>query len=103
MMNKKEILDEFLYDEFGIEEARHNILYFMLNENIRSGEYEGNRRILKKLDIYNFIIFTDDISPTDLHREISGCAAFSRQELLFAMANFTGNTEHELISLVKIC
>ena len=58
---------------------------------------------LKKLDIYNFIIFTDDISPTDLHREISGCAAFSRQELLFAMANFTGKTEHELISLVKIC
>lgn len=102
-MDKKEILHEFLSDEFRIEEAQRDILYFMLNENIRSGEYEGNRRVLKKLDPYNFIIYTDDIYPADMHREISDCAAFSRQELLFAMANFIGKTEHELIAMVKIC
>ena len=85
--DKKAILCEFLSDEFRIEEAQQDILYFMLNENIRSGEYEGNRQILKKLDSNNFIIYTDDIFPTDMHREISCCAAFTLQELLSAMAD----------------
>lgn len=50
MTDKKAILCEFLSDEFRIEEAQQDILYFMLNENIRSGEYEGNRQILKKFN-----------------------------------------------------
>ena len=99
MKDEKAILHEFLTDEFRIEEAQRNIIYFMLNENIRSGEYEGNRQVLKKLDSYNFIIYTEDIYPKDMYREISNCAAFTRQELLSALANAMGKTERELIAM----
>lgn len=102
MTDRKKILREFLSDEFSNEAAQQDILYFMLNENIRSGEYEGNRQVLKKLDSFNFVIFTDDFYPVDMHREISDCAAFSRQELLSALAAGIGKTERELIAMANI-
>ena len=102
MTDIKKVLREFLSDEFSNEEAQQGILYFMLNENIRSGEYEGNRQVLKKLDSFNFIIFKEDIYPTDMRIEISECAAFSRQELLSALAAGIGKTERELIAMANI-
>ena len=91
------ILERFLLDEFQIEEARQNILYFMLNEHICSGEYEGNQFVLKKLDAFHFVLYQEDIYPNDLRREISGCTAFTRRELLFPMARAAGKSVAELV------
>lgn len=81
----KKILKEFLDTEFFCVEAADGIIQFILDANIRNGEYEGNEFILKKLNLYNFVIFKEYVYRDAMCPEISCVTAFSRDELLNAM------------------
>lgn len=81
----QKVLKEFLDTEFFCPEVADGIIQFILNENIRSGEYEGNEYILKKIDPFAFVIFLEYINPNTLSRELSKMAVFKRDELLNAM------------------
>jgi hypothetical protein len=76
-----DILKEFLRDEIQSEEEGLDIINFIESFNIRNGEYEGNRYVLKKIDNLNFFIFPEDIYP-DGHKEISGCISIYKTQLL---------------------
>ncbi|NRG46716.1 hypothetical protein HRF87_18375 [Bacillus sp. CRN 9] len=56
---RNEMLDSFLADEISDQVIYEGIIDFIISYNIRNGEYEGNRFIIKKMDLYNFIIFDE--------------------------------------------
>lgn len=82
-----EILKEFLKDEIQSKEVEVDIVKFIESFNIRNGEYEGNRYVLKKIDNLNFLIFPEDIYP-DGHKEICGCISIYKTQLLKEIKNW---------------
>lgn len=54
------ILDQFLkYEILESEELREEVLLFINSYEIRSGEFEGNEYILKKIDRKTFLIYAE--------------------------------------------
>jgi len=96
VFTREQVLVKFLQDEFSYEAAQQGILYFMFDENIRRGEYEGNMYILKKLDSYTYVIYAELTFVKEGRTEIASCHAYTRAELLSAMAKATGKSEEEL-------
>lgn len=78
------VIIEFLRDEIGSEESYKNILDFIESYDIRSGEFEGNRYIIKKMDRINFFVYSEDIYP-DGTREISNTTNIYKDELIKAI------------------
>lgn len=76
-----DILKEFLRDEIQSKKEGLDIISFIESFNIRNGEYEGNRYVLKKIDKLNFFIFSEDIY-LDGHREVSGCISIYKTQIL---------------------
>lgn len=66
-------------------EAAKGIIRFVLDGNIRTGEYEGNEYIIKKLNYFDFLIFKEYIAPDALCPDLSEIAVFKRDELLDVM------------------
>lgn len=51
------IIEKFLQAEINEQELYEAIIEFVSSYEIRSGEFEGNEYIIKKLDRLNFLIF----------------------------------------------
>ncbi len=78
----KRILQEFCKTELRLEEAKCDILQFILSENIRSGEYVGNMYVLRKIDFYNFMIFEEYIDRNEVYISRYNLSVFTKEELL---------------------
>lgn len=76
-----DILKKFLDSEINTQELYDDIIVFIKSYNIRNGEFEGNRFIIKKMDKLNFIIFPED-EYDDGRREISYSMSIYKQNLL---------------------
>jgi uncharacterized protein YydD (DUF2326 family) len=75
------LIDGFLNDEISSQELYDSIYDFVMSFHIRSGEFEGNYYIIKKMDRDNFFIFPENIYP-DTHREIPKCISVYRDNLI---------------------
>lgn len=53
------IIEKFLQAEINEQELYEAIIEFVSSYEIRSGEFEGNEYIIKKLDRLNFFIFPE--------------------------------------------
>ncbi|MFD1019616.1 hypothetical protein [Thalassobacillus hwangdonensis] len=53
------MLKDFLEDEISDEEFYKAIVEFISSWNIRCGEYEGNRFVIKKKDHENFLVYDE--------------------------------------------
>jgi len=102
VFTREQVLVKFLQDEFSYEAAQQGILYFMFDDNIRRGEYEGNMYILKKLHPLAYVIYQEWIMPKDGLIDISQCHAYTRAELLSAMAKATGKSEEALQAIGEL-
>lgn len=76
----QELLQAFLEDELSDQEFYDGIIEFIYSYNIRSGEYEGNRFVIKKMDLLNFIIFEEYV--IDGKRKIGNTIPISRKKLI---------------------
>jgi len=75
------LIERFLDDEISSQELFESIYDFVSSFHIRSGEFEGNYYIIKKMDRDNFIIFPENVFP-DNHREIPNCFSIYKDELI---------------------
>ncbi|WHY01335.1 hypothetical protein [Neobacillus sp. DY30] len=78
----KNLIDSFLEDEISDQEYYDGIYEFIVSFNIRCGEYEGNRFIIKKMDHINFFIFDEYVYPEDGHREIHKTISIYKDNLI---------------------
>ncbi|GAA0415888.1 MAG: hypothetical protein ACQEWU_07145 [Bacillota bacterium] len=69
----QELLQSFLEDEISDQEFYDGIIDFVYSFNIRSGEYECNRFVIKKMDHLNFIIFDEYVidDKREIHNSVS--------------------------------
>ena len=72
-----------------------DILRFITSVNIRTGEYEGNRYVVKKMDLKNFIIYAEDLYH-DNHREIAHCTSIYRDNLIEVIQEYAKTKGHTL-------
>lgn len=86
----QDILDRFLEAELSYEEAQQAIIYFILNENIRCGDYTGNEFVLKKLSLHRFAIHSELIDAKEQMIDIYNLAVYSKDELLQAIGSMLG-------------
>ncbi|MBP2000778.1 hypothetical protein J2Z69_001809 [Paenibacillus shirakamiensis] len=75
------IIEKFLDDEISSQELYESIYDFVTSFHIRSGEFEANYYIIKKMDSDNFFIFPENIYP-DNHREIPHCISIYKDRLV---------------------
>ncbi|NOU79310.1 hypothetical protein GC101_10495 [Paenibacillus sp. LMG 31459] len=75
------LIERFLEDEISSQELYESIYDFVTSFHIRSGEFEGNYYIIKKMDKDNFFIFPENIYP-DNHREIPNCFSIYQDNLV---------------------
>ncbi|WP_413376446.1 hypothetical protein [Paenibacillus taichungensis] len=87
MINSQEVIKRFLEDEIPSQELYEAIFDFIDSAHIRSGEFEGNYFIIKKMDLNNFIIYAENIHPDENHREIPYSTSIYKESLLKAINN----------------
>lgn len=80
-----EMISEFLIDEVSNQECYDSIYNFIADQNIRTGEYEGNIFVIKKMDRLNFIIFKEFSYQKNGLREIHNAKSIFRKDLLKAV------------------
>lgn len=85
---REHILNDFLQTEISYQDWYDAIYNFIIDANIRSGEYEGNQYVIKKLDRLNFIVFAEDIFGENKKREIHSTFSLFRKELLIAINEY---------------
>ncbi|UOQ83528.1 hypothetical protein [Gracilibacillus salinarum] len=73
-------IQTFLEDEVSDQEFYDGIIDFIYSFNIRCGEYEGNRFVIKKMDHLNFIIY--DEYEIDGKREIHHSKSIHKNTLI---------------------
>lgn len=76
----EKIMESFLETEISDQKYYDGILRFIYSGNIRCGEYECNQFVIKKIDLYNFIIFEE--YEINHKREIHGCFSINKNELI---------------------
>lgn len=77
------VIDGFLETEITYQDFYDGIIDFITNDHIRNGEYECNEYIIKKMDLNNFIIFTEYTFPTgDTPRIIPTATSIDRDKLI---------------------
>ena len=79
------IMQVFLETEISEQEFYDGIIRFIYCGNIRSGEYECNQYVIKKMDLDNFIVFEEYVM--DKKREIHHSFSISKNDLLRAINN----------------
>lgn len=85
------ILNRFLEAELSYEDAQQAIIYFILNGNIRCGDYVGNEFVLKKLSLHRFAIHSEFIDAKEQIIDIYNLAVYSKDELLYAIGSMLGH------------
>ena len=75
------VLEGFLEAEINTQELYEDIMSFITSYHIRSGEFEGNEYIIKKMDQTNFILFPEYMDA-DGEREIHGAISVYRNNLI---------------------
>ncbi|MBD1383593.1 hypothetical protein [Metabacillus arenae] len=76
----RELIQSFLEDEISDQEFYDGIIDFIYSYNIRCGEYECNRFVIKKMDHLNFIIFDEYV--IDAKREIHNSVLIHKNKLI---------------------
>ncbi|MEH7123234.1 hypothetical protein V7127_08250 [Bacillus sp. JJ1773] len=76
----QELTQSFLEDEISDQEFYDGIIDFLYSYNIRCGEYECNRFVIKKIDHLNFIIFDEYV--IDGKREIHNSVSIHKNKLI---------------------
>lgn len=75
----QQLLQSLLDDEITDQDFYDEIIDFIHSSNIRSGEYECNRFIIKKMDKLNFIIFEE--YEIDGKKEIHNTISINKRKL----------------------
>ncbi len=101
MEEKTKIIKHLIKWEFFDEQSERNILHFLLNENIRQGEYEGNEYILKKISCDRFVLFREYIMP-DTHIDRTDYILLSQEEFVIEVCKITGKSRDQLFDLAKL-
>ena len=91
------VIEKFLESEIRHQELYEEIINFITSLHIRSGEFEGNYFIIKKMDQANFFIFPEHISP-DNQREIPFSASIYRNELIAKINEYATNQDIKILS-----
>lgn len=81
-----EKMESFLANEITDQEYYDGIIDFVTSCNIRSGEYECNEYVIKKMDAFNFIIFPEYI--IDGKREIHSSVSISKEKLVKLITSY---------------
>ncbi|QFT89038.1 hypothetical protein FIU87_10305 [Bacillus sp. THAF10] len=76
----QELVLSFLEDEISDQEFYDGIIDFIYSINIRCGEYECNRFVIKKMDHLNFIIYEE--YEIDGKREIHHSVSLLKNKLI---------------------
>lgn len=79
-------LENFLQSEICSQGMYDVIVDFICSPHIRSGEFEGNEHIIKKMDQLNYVIFRE--YDADCKREIVGTFSIGREHLLKAIDDY---------------
>jgi hypothetical protein len=85
----QELIQLFLEDEISDQEFYDGIIDFIYSFNIRCGEYECNRFVIKKMDHLNFIIF--DEYEIEGKREIHNSVSINKNILINFVNEFAKN------------
>ncbi|MFD1884161.1 hypothetical protein [Paenibacillus wenxiniae] len=83
-----DVIEHFLEDEISSQELYEEIYSFITSFHIRSGEFEANYHIIKKMDQINFFIYAENIFPDDHHREIPYGVAIYKRSLIKAINKY---------------
>lgn len=83
-----DIMSKFMQAELNSQEALDEIQLFIESNGIRSGEFEGNEYIIKKMDRDNFIIFPEYID-NKANREIPFAMSIYKEQLLQKISSYT--------------
>lgn len=78
----EEIIETFLEDEVSDQDLYEGMMNFILSYNIRCGEYECNRFVIKKMDPFNYIIYEEYASQRKGKRKIFNSFAVNKQQLM---------------------
>ncbi|WP_252250317.1 hypothetical protein [Clostridium sp. ZBS13] len=81
-----DIMFKFLQAEINSQELYDEIYRFIVSNNIRNGEFEGNEYIIKKMDEDNFILFPEYIDD-DGKREIHFSMSVYKENLIKEIQN----------------
>ena len=76
----QDLIQSFLEDEISDQEFYDGIIDFVSSYNIRCGEYECNRFVIKKMDHLNFLIFDEYV--IDDKREIHNSVSIHKNRLI---------------------
>ncbi|UTR13684.1 hypothetical protein MM221_13780 [Salipaludibacillus sp. LMS25] len=76
----EEIIHNFLETEISDQEYYDGIIDFIYSVNIRYGEYECNQFVVKKMDLFNFLIYEEYV--IDNKREIHTAFSISKNKLI---------------------
>lgn len=74
------IIEKFLQAEINEQELYEAIIEFISSYEIRSGQFEGNEYIIKKLDRLNFLVFPE--YEINNQREIPFVECLYKDELI---------------------
>ena len=85
-----DILKKFLDSEINTQELYDDIISFITSFHIISGEFEGNRFIIKKIDRLNYFIFPED-EGKEGKPEISYVMSIFENTLLNEINNYAKN------------
>ncbi|WP_175989496.1 hypothetical protein [Bacillus sp. Marseille-Q1617] len=76
------VIKRFLQSEIMYQDLYDEIMNFISNVHIRSGEFEGNEFIIKKMDQDNFIIFPEYTFTGESQRDIPYSTSIYRKNLI---------------------
>ncbi len=76
-----EVIASFLRAEINTQELYDDIVNYVVSYHIRNGEFEGNEYIIKKMDQFNFILYSE-YPCSEEGREIHAACAIYRKDLL---------------------
>lgn len=76
-----DVIQEFLKYEIYPNGMYEDIIHFITSSHIRSGEFEGNEYVIKKMDHSNFLVFSE-YSTQNGEREIHFATSIYKFQLL---------------------
>ncbi|MFD1884163.1 hypothetical protein [Paenibacillus wenxiniae] len=82
------VMERFLESEISSQKLYEDIYSFITSFHIRSGEFEANYYIIKKMDQINFFIYAENIFPDDHHREIPYSTSIYSNHLIKAINEY---------------
>ncbi|MBC2285324.1 hypothetical protein [Listeria booriae] len=94
-----DIIEHFLKVELQNQESYTEMLQFVASLYIRSGEFEGEEYVIRKLDHINFILVRER-NGLDGEREISQPVVMSRQALI---SKINKHVLNQGIPLINVC